>query len=129
VRLRVLTGGFALCRLDPGAPVPDPGGAAFWSLTRTAAETSLVCAEDDAPDAATVVGGYRALEVEGPLDLALTGVMAGIAAPLAGAGVPILPIATHDTDYLLIPGAQLDQAVAALADAGHAVSVNAQPEK
>ncbi|MBI5105156.1 MAG: ACT domain-containing protein [Solirubrobacterales bacterium] len=125
--MRVLDGSLALCRLAPGAAVPEARGP-FWSLTRTAAETSLVCAEDDAPVKGTVVGGYLALEVEGPLDLALTGVMAAIAEPLADAGVPILPIATHDTDYVLLPGALLGVAAEALRAAGHDVIENAQPE-
>jgi hypothetical protein len=129
MRLRVLLGELALCRLAAGAAVPDPGGAAFWSLTRTARETSLICPAGEAPESAeAVVGGYRALEVEGPMDLALTGVMADLARPLADAGVPIMPVATHDTDYLLVPGVQLGAAVSALRAAGHAVSENAQPE-
>jgi hypothetical protein len=33
--------------------------------------------------------------------------------------VPIFPIATHDTDWILIPGAQLGLAVVALRAAGH----------
>jgi hypothetical protein len=130
VRLRLLSGELALCRLDPGAVVPPyGGGAAFWSLTRTPTETSLICPAADAPEDATVVPGYRALEVEGPLDLAMTGVMAALASPLADAGVPILPVATHDTDYVLVPGPQIHHALAALRDAGHDVSENAQPEK
>jgi hypothetical protein len=47
--------------------------------------------------------------------------MASVAAPLAEAGVPIFPIATHDTDWVLVPGAQLDDAVRALRGAAHDV--------
>jgi hypothetical protein len=47
--------------------------------------------------------------------------MASLAAPLADAGVPIFPIATHDTDWILVPGAQLDAALTALRGAGHDV--------
>jgi hypothetical protein len=123
VRLRLLPGAFALCRLtDPAAPVLPALPASFWSLTVTAGERSLVCPEEDAPADGTVVRGYRVLEVAGPLDLGLTGIMASLAVPLAEAGVPILPIGTHDTDYLLVPGAQLDPAVAALRAAGYTVA-------
>ena len=41
--------------------------------------------------------------------------------PLAHAGASIFPIATHDTDYVLVPDARLDDAVRALESAGHAV--------
>jgi hypothetical protein len=125
MRVRVLEGDYAVCRLgalSDTPPTPERG-AGFWSLTEVGEERSLVCLEDlvdgDWTDGATVVGGWRILEVLGPLDLGLTGVLASLAAPLANAGVPIFPIATHDTDWILVPGAQLDVAVTALRGAGH----------
>jgi uncharacterized protein len=130
MRLRVLEGDYAVCRLsaDATAPAVPPAGTGFWSLTEVGEERSLVCLEDLVPDdadggdgAMAVVPGWRILEVAGPLDLGLTGVLASIAAPLADAGVPIFPIATHDSDWVLVPGAQLDAAVAALRAAGHEV--------
>ncbi len=42
------------------------------------------------------------LEVEGPLSFSLLGVLAALTVPLAKAGVSVFPIATHDTDHLLI---------------------------
>jgi hypothetical protein len=128
MNLRVLEGTFAVCRLGAGAPAPaPPPGAAFWSLTQAGDERSLVCPEADAPaaggeGATTVVGGWRILQVAGPMDLGLTGVMAALSAPLARARVPIFPIATHDTDWILVPGEQLPEAVGALRRAGHAVA-------
>lgn len=124
MRLRVLEGDYAVCRLSGDAPTPEapPRGTGFWSLTEVADERSLVCLEDLAPAAGkgtTVVPGWRILEVIGPLDLALTGVLAALAGPLARANIPIFPIATHDTDWILIPGAQLDAATGALRRAGH----------
>ncbi|MCZ4493236.1 MAG: uncharacterized protein QOH30_1030 [Baekduia sp.] len=123
MRLRVLEGEYAVSRLAPDAPAPEvpPRGTGFWSLTEVGEERSLICLEDLAPSAddATVVLGWRILEVSGPLDLGLTGVTADLAVPLAAAGVPIFPIATHDTDWILVPGPQLDAAVAALRAAGH----------
>ncbi|WCB96012.1 hypothetical protein DSM104299_04766 [Baekduia alba] len=124
MRLRVLEGDYAVCRLAAGvdAPVVPPSGTGFWSLTEVGEERSLVCLEDlVGDDAGVVVRGWRIVEVAGPLDLGLTGVLASIAAPLAEANVPIFPIATHDTDWVLVPGGQLDAAVTALRDAGHDV--------
>ena len=45
--------------------------------------------------------------------------MLSVAEPLAAAGVSMIPVATYDTDYVLVPGAQLDAAVGALKEAGH----------
>jgi uncharacterized protein len=101
MRLRVVEGDYAVCRLGPLADTPatPERGAGFWSLTEVGEERSLVCLEDLVPEAgagswatgATVVHGWRILEVLGPLDLGLTGVMAALAVPLAEAGVPIFP--------------------------------------
>lgn len=40
--------------------------------------------------------------------------LAGLARPLADAGVPLFALATYDTDVLLVPGARLGDAIAAL---------------
>jgi hypothetical protein len=126
VNLAVLEGAYAVCRLGASVPAPPPpvSGSGFWSLTCAGGERSLVCAQDAAPPAENdtiIAGGWRILQVEGPMDLGLTGVMASLSAPLAEAGVPIFPVATHDTDWILVPGSQLEGAVSALRAAGHQV--------
>lgn len=122
--LRVLDGAFAVCRLDPGDAVLPAWfalDAPFACATRRADELSLVCPEDAVPGDVLAERGWRALEVEGPMDLALTGVLARIAGPLAAADVPVFALATYDTDVVLVPGARLDDALAALRGAGHDV--------
>ena len=126
LRLRLLPGELAVCRLPADAPIPAWATAApFFCVVRTADELSVVCAAGRVPTDADatfpVARGWRALRVAGPLDLALVGVMARLAVPLADAGVSVLPIATFDTDYLLVRAAQLPPAVAALRAAGHEV--------
>jgi hypothetical protein len=44
-----------------------------------------------------------------------------IATPLADAKIPIFPIATYDTDYVLVAQSDLARAVAALEAAGHRI--------
>ncbi len=121
--LTVLEGRFALCRLPAGSEVPPWIAQAdtFLTVSRTPTELSVVADESAVPTGIVAQRGYRALRVEGPLPLGLVGVLAAIATPLAAAGVPIFPIATYDTDYLLVPGAQLASAVSALLVAGHRV--------
>jgi hypothetical protein len=116
-------GVFAVCRLDAAAELPDAArsSAGFWSVTRTEHELSVICAEDAIPEGAAVERGWRCLRVAGPLDFALTGVAAALTAPLAAAGVSVLPVATFDTDYLFARESALSQALDALAAAGHAV--------
>jgi hypothetical protein len=47
---------------------------------------------------------------------------AALATPLAEAGVPLLGVATYDTDYLLVHRSDLAAAIAALRRAGHFVT-------
>jgi uncharacterized protein len=120
--LSVLPDMYAICRLDPSSPVPEWAmQGPFWSIIRTREEISIVCLEAVVPLMASREGGWRLLRCEGPLDFALTGIMASIADPLADAGVSIFPLATYDTDYVLVKDAHLDLAVHALTGYGHAV--------
>jgi hypothetical protein len=125
--LRVLPGALAIARLEPGAPVPEwaaPAGA-LHAVMRTAEETSVVCAGDAVPDGVRAERGFRALQVGGPLEFGLTGVLAALAVPLAEAGVPIFALSTYDTDYVLVRGDRLADAIAALRAAGHGVGAPA----
>lgn len=121
--LSLLPDTFAVCRLPPDAPLPAWAmGGAFHAITRTADELSLVCAQQLVPAGVTCQPGWRCLQVAGPLDFSLTGVLASLAAPLADAGVSIFALSTYDTDYLLTPERSLDTALAALRGAGHTLA-------
>lgn len=120
--LHVLSGSLAVCRLPADAPVPAWASAgALVSITRTADELSVVCAEEDVPNEVRAERGWRALKVVGPLDFALTGVLAALAVPLAEAGISIFALSTFDTDFVLVREGDLDRAMAALERAGHRV--------
>jgi len=113
----------SICRLPGDAPIPAwATQRAFFSVTRTSDELSVVCASIQVPPGVTAHDGWRALKLVGPFDLLLVGILLGVAAPLAAAGVTIFPIATYDTDYLLVRDGQLSAAIDALRDAGHQVT-------
>lgn len=114
---------FAVCRLPAGAALPPwATSGSLYAVTRTADELSIVCVQTQVPDGVVCQPGWRCLQVAGPLDFALTGVLASLAGPLAAAGVSIFAISTYDTDYLLLPGSALAGAVTALRNAGHTVA-------
>jgi pyrimidine operon attenuation protein/uracil phosphoribosyltransferase len=121
-RILLLPERLAICRLAAADPVPEWAGGSFRSITRTAGELSLVCAQSSVPDGVPCERGWRALQVEGPLDFALTGVLASLAVPLADAGVSIFGLSTFETDYVLVKEEALERAVNALQVAGHEVS-------
>jgi hypothetical protein len=120
--LGVLARRLAICRMSALAAIPAWATAeAFFSVTRTADELSVVCGERHVPAEATASRGWRALMLHGPFDFAQSGIMAAVAAPLSAAGIPIFPIATYDTDYVLVRADELQRAIEVLREAGHTV--------
>jgi hypothetical protein len=124
VTLDVLTGSYAICRLEPVAPLPAWVGGAFASITRTPHELSIVCASDDVPADVPAQRGYRALIVRGPLDFSLVGIVAALSGALAAAAISVFVVSTYDTDYLFVRATDLDRAVAALRAAGHTIATD-----
>lgn len=122
MRLRTLPDLYAIVRLDPDADVPDwVGDSPFSSVTRSDSELSIVCSEEDLPDGLRAERGWCALELIGPLDFTLTGVVASLVSPLADSDVPIFVISTFETDYLLVREPDYSRAVGSLRAAGHSV--------
>jgi hypothetical protein len=105
------------------AAVPEwaTGGSGLTVVARTPAALSIVAPEAAVPDDVVAARGFRIIEVIGPVPFEVTGLIAGLTAPLADAGISVFPIATYDTDYLLVQDARLDHAIAALREAGFVV--------
>jgi hypothetical protein len=120
--LSLLPEKLAICRLLPDADVPKwASGGGLLSVTRTDDELSIVCAEAGVPEGVKSDRGWRCLKVAGPLDLALTGVLASLANPLAEAHINIFAISTYDTDYLLVKEEHLAPSIDVLIRSGHRV--------
>jgi hypothetical protein len=120
MNVTVLPERLAVSRLPASARVPSWAlelHEEFSSITRTAGELSIVCPEDAVPPDVQVEPGWRALQVPGPIPFATTGVLAGLATPLAAAGISIFALSTYDTDYVLVKEDDLERALAALAGA------------
>lgn len=112
----------AICRLDPTSAVPAWAAMGpFTSVTRTPDELSIVTDARAVPEVIQADTGWRAIQLMGPFDFNLVGIMLAVLAPLAEAGVSILAVSTFDTDYVLVKAAQVDAAIAVLTRAGHAV--------
>ena len=121
--MTVLAGRYAVAQLAPDAALPG------WSLdgevtcvVRTPAELSIVCVEASVPQDVRAERGFRALVVDGALDFALTGILASVTGPLAGAKISLFAFSTFDTDYVMVKEDRLDAAIAALRAAGLGVA-------
>jgi hypothetical protein len=115
---------YAVCRLNAGDAVPTglDAGKGVVSITWTETELSIICPSNQAPASGIVNTPWRCFRVNGPANLALTGIIAALVNPLADARVNVFVFSTHDTDYVLVPSVRLDEARAALRSAGHRVS-------
>lgn len=112
----------AICQLDASAAIPSwarGAGGPLVSVTRTGDELSIVIPEHAVPRSVRCEGGWQAMSVRGPLEFSLAGVLAGLSAPLADAGVPIFVVSTFGTDWLLVRADDVDRAVDVLRGAGH----------
>ena len=72
----------------------------------------LIQSENSSPN-------WKCLDVIGPLDLKLTGILAGLVDTLAKAEISIFAVSTFNTDYLLIQKKALEAAKTALISKGY----------
>ena len=122
--ISVLKESFGICRLESGDKVPKwlkQEERAFYSVTRTAEELSIVSPTEWVPDGVEAERGWRCLKVKGPLGFGEVGILLSLVEPLADVSVSIFAISTYDTDYLLLREKDFDRAIEALERAGHKI--------
>jgi len=116
----VLDGSFTVHRFAADSDIPaSVFESAFYHISRTGAELSIVCADRIGLESAQAETGWACIAVVGPLDFDLTGILAAMATPLAAANVSIFAISTFDTDYILVKADELPLARQVLQAAGH----------
>jgi hypothetical protein len=121
--LLVVDGIFAVCGLEPDAPIPPWATAGdLFSITRTADELSVDCPQEGVPEGVNCERGWRCLRVAGTIPFSVVGVLASLTAPLAEAGLSLFAVSTFDTDYLLVRENDLGAARDALRRQGHTSS-------
>jgi len=120
--LVVLKGEYAVARLPAAGHVPDwATKGTFWCAARTSEELSLVCEQRLVPSGINAERDWACLKAVGPFKFSEVGVLATLTTVLAASGVGVFVTSTFDTDYILVPGRQLLDAIEALRDAGHVV--------
>ena len=114
-----LESSFAVCRLDLSASIPSwATQSSFFSITKTKEELSIVCEESLVPAIVKAEKGWRMFKVQGPLDFALTGVVASISKPLAEAKISLFVISSFDTDFILVKNPDFSRAQQVLIQSG-----------
>ena len=113
--LQVLPDEMTICKVKDLAQIDLTKELVF--VGKTDEELSLVCKTADAPAETTERDdGWRAIRFAGKLDLTLTGIMSKLAWSLAAYSIEIAPIATFNTDYVLVRKEKLDLAIRSLKD-------------
>jgi len=119
ISLTIVDGSFSIHRLAYDAAIPaDVLCESFFAVLRSDAELSLVCRSSVRVEAERTSSGWACLQVIGPLDFAMTGIIVAISAVLSAASLPIYVISSFDTDYVLVRGADLGKAIVALRAGG-----------
>jgi uncharacterized protein len=122
LQLRRLAETYAVCQLSADAPIPSwADGVGFVSISRTTDELSIVCLADRVPDDVRSEQGWSCLQLVGPFEFTLTGILAAILEPLADAGIGIFAVSTFDTDYVMVKAEKLEATIIALEARGHRV--------
>jgi len=118
--LSVLSETFTIHKLSTDASIPEEIlKSNNYSVIKTENELSVVCSELIEVKSLQSSKEWKCIKVKGPLDLNLTGILAGISDILAKANISIFAISTFDTDYILVRTHDLSSATTKLRQAGY----------
>ena len=118
--LSILEETYIIHKLDQSTNLPEGlTECEFYSLSNSREELSLVCPEQILIQSENSSPNWKCLNVAGPLDLKLTGILAGLSDTLEKAKISIFAISTFETDYLLIQKQVLETAKTVLKSAGY----------
>ena len=110
--LSILEETYIIHKLDQSTNLPEGlTECEFYSLSNSREELSLVCPEQILIQSENSSPNWKCLKVAGPLDLKLTGILAGLSDTLEKAKISIFAISTFETDYLLIQKQVLETAL------------------
>lgn len=115
-----IPGSFAVCRLAANTTLPEWAiGGAFFSVTSTAEELSIVCPEANVPGDVQHEKHWACFKLHGPFPFAETGILLSFIRPLSENAVPVFAVSTFDTDYVLVKENWVETAIQVLTQAGH----------
>jgi len=109
----------AICRLPATDAVPGWAQGGFVTVSRTAHELSVVCAQRHVPADVQHDRDKVGFGIVGVVPMTSVGILASLCRALADAAVPVFVISTYDTDYLLVSAPRFAAARAALQAQGH----------
>lgn len=122
MKLNILTGQFAICKLESMKNINFENEPNF--LSKTSEEISFVCREEAVPaDAITADMGWNGFRIAGTFDFSQVGIIAKISDALAACNIAIFAISTFDTDYIFVKAERFPRAIEILIEDGHTIAV------
>lgn len=119
MEIQSVPGKYSVCRLASDAVIPEwIDRNAFYSVTKTADELSVVCRSEAIPSSVKAEHGWGIVKVVGPIKFSTTGVLASLTGPLAEEKISIFALSTYDTDYLMVKDDVMGETLAILASRG-----------
>jgi hypothetical protein len=113
--LKLLEETFAIHSLANDTKIPEAVfDAPIFFIAKTYEEVSIVLPQAINIASDEVEKDWQALEVVGPLDFSLTGILSRISTILANEKISIFAISTFDTDYILVKSKNVSLATTAL---------------
>ena len=120
--LQVLPDTYAIHSLDADADIPAKVlKSKVYFIGKTNDEMSVVAPQKLSIGAIETDFDWRVMEILGPANLSLVGILSEISGVLAKAKVSIFVLSTFETDFILVKSDLLKTAVNALKKAGYRV--------
>ena len=114
----------AVVQLGPGAEVPEwAESSSLFSITATALETSVVCAGRSVPTKVQAVRGLTAFALQGSVGNDAAGVLVDLLTPLSEERISVFTISTFETNWILVPITEAENAAEAWQRRGHTVAL------
>jgi len=113
--LRLINENLAIHSLTTNSTIPaEVFSASIFFIAKTFDEISIVLPQSIIIDSDEAELNWQALEVVGPLDFTMTGILSNISTVLANEKISIFAISTFDTDYILVKEEFMEAAIKAL---------------
>jgi hypothetical protein len=113
--LKLIRDTFSIHSLAVNSDIPkEVFSAPIYFIAKTYDELSIVLPSHYCIGSDNVETDWQALEVVGPLEFSLTGILSNISSVLAGENISIFAVSTFDTDYILVKSNTINSAITAL---------------
>jgi uncharacterized protein len=125
MKLKVLKDKYAIYKFPVGSVLPERIYTSdFYSITKTKDEISVVARQSYVNEGDIACNkDWRIIQIEGPLDFSLVGIIADISAIFKSKKISIFTLSTYNTDYFLIKQKDLDIGIQSLIENNHKVTI------